>query len=111
MLVPLTPLYRAVDERDLGLCALAFYVTGLLSPRDTNAFAPSFLEKSSNIWSEKEKNSERELMTNKSTAAFSKRKSVELFAGAGGLGIGLAKAGFEPQLVVEHNRRCCDTLR
>lgn len=50
-------------------------------------------------------------MTNKSTAAFSKRKSVELFAGAGGLGIGLAKAGFEPQLVVEHNRRCCDTLR
>ena len=50
-------------------------------------------------------------MKNKSTAAFSKRKSVELFAGAGGLGIGLAKAGFEPQLVVEHNRRCCDTLR
>ena len=26
MLVPLTPLYRAVDERDLGLGALAFYV-------------------------------------------------------------------------------------
>ena len=50
-------------------------------------------------------------MTNKSTAAFSKRKSVELFVGAGGLGIGLAKAGFEPQLVVEHNRWCCDTLR
>ena len=55
MLIPLTPLYGAVDERDLGLCALAFYVVGLLSPRNTNAFAPSFLEKSSNIWSEKEK--------------------------------------------------------
>lgn len=55
MLVPLTPLYRAVDERDLGLGALAFYVIGLLSPRNTNAFAPIFLEKSSNIWSEKEK--------------------------------------------------------
>lgn len=39
------------------------------------------------------------------------RKSIELFAGAGGLGIGLAKAGFEPQIVVEFNKWCCDTLR
>ena len=39
------------------------------------------------------------------------RSSVELFAGAGGLGIGLAQAGFIPQLVVEFNRWCCDTLR
>ncbi|TMM55128.1 DNA cytosine methyltransferase [Sulfitobacter sabulilitoris] len=38
-------------------------------------------------------------------------KSVELFAGAGGLGIGLADAGFIPQMVVEYNRWCCDTLR
>lgn len=39
------------------------------------------------------------------------RKSVELFAGAGGLGIGLAQAGFIPQMVVEYNIWCCDTLR
>ena len=39
------------------------------------------------------------------------RKSVELFAGAGGLGIGLADAGFIPQMVVEYDRWCCDTLR
>ena len=39
------------------------------------------------------------------------RTSVELFAGAGGLGIGLSQAGFEPQAVVEFNRWCCDTLR
>lgn len=39
------------------------------------------------------------------------RKSIELFAGAGGLGIGLSRAGFEPQMVVECNRWCCDTLR
>lgn len=39
------------------------------------------------------------------------RPSVELFAGAGGLGIGLAQAGFEPLDVVECNRWCCDTLR
>lgn len=39
------------------------------------------------------------------------RKSVELFAGAGGLGIGLAQAGFVPEMVVEYNRWCCDTLR
>lgn len=50
-------------------------------------------------------------MANTCTAKLSKRKSVELFAGAGGLGIGLANAGFEPQLVVEHNKWCCDTLR
>jgi DNA (cytosine-5)-methyltransferase 1 len=39
------------------------------------------------------------------------RKSLELFAGAGGLGIGLSQAGFQPQMVVEFNRWCCDTLR
>lgn len=39
------------------------------------------------------------------------RKSVELFAGAGGLGIGLAQAGFVPQMVVEYDKWCCDTLR
>ena len=37
--------------------------------------------------------------------------SLELFAGAGGLGIGLAAAGFKPRAVVEFNKWCCDTLR
>lgn len=40
-----------------------------------------------------------------------KHKSIELFAGAGGLGIGLAQSGFEPQVVIECNKWCCDTLR
>lgn len=39
------------------------------------------------------------------------RASIELFAGAGGLGIGLAQAGFIPEAVVEYDRWCCDTLR
>lgn len=39
------------------------------------------------------------------------RASIELFAGAGGLGIGLAQAGFIPKTVVEFDRWCCDTLR
>ncbi len=39
------------------------------------------------------------------------RPSVELFAGAGGLGIGLAQAGFKPKLVVEYDQWCCETLR
>lgn len=39
------------------------------------------------------------------------RKSLEIFAGAGGLGIGLAQAGFVPEMVVEYNKWCCDTLR
>lgn len=38
-------------------------------------------------------------------------KAIELFAGAGGLGIGVSQAGFHPQLVVEWDKWCCDTLR
>ena len=38
-------------------------------------------------------------------------KSVELFAGAGGLGIGLHRAGFHPLKVVERDSYCCDTIR
>ena len=38
-------------------------------------------------------------------------KSIELFAGAGGLGMGLHKAGFHPVNVIEWDRYCCDTLR
>lgn len=38
-------------------------------------------------------------------------KSVELFAGAGGLAIGIHEAGFEHQALIEWNQWCCDTLR
>lgn len=38
-------------------------------------------------------------------------RSVELFAGAGGLGLGLHKAGFRPSKVVEWDAYCCDTIR
>ncbi|MCP4689397.1 MAG: DNA (cytosine-5-)-methyltransferase, partial [Desulfobacterales bacterium] len=38
-------------------------------------------------------------------------KSVELFSGAGGLGLGLSLAGFEPDAVIEWNKWACDTLR
>ena len=37
--------------------------------------------------------------------------SVELCAGAGGQAIGLEKAGFEHEALVEIDRHCCDTLR
>jgi DNA (cytosine-5)-methyltransferase 1 len=37
--------------------------------------------------------------------------SVELFAGAGGLGMGLSLAGFRNRAVVEWNRAACDTIR
>ena len=36
--------------------------------------------------------------------------SVELFAGAGGLGMGAALAGFQPKAVVEWDRWACDTI-
>jgi DNA (cytosine-5)-methyltransferase 1 len=38
-------------------------------------------------------------------------KSIELFAGAGGLGIGLHDAGFRAARVIEWDRYCCDTIR
>ncbi len=37
--------------------------------------------------------------------------SLELFAGAGGLGLGLHAAGFRPHAVIERDRYCCDTIR
>lgn len=38
-------------------------------------------------------------------------KSVELFAGAGGLAIGMAKAGFHHAAVIEWNADACETFR
>ena len=38
-------------------------------------------------------------------------RSLELFAGAGGLGLGLHAAGFCPVAVIERDEDCCDTLR
>lgn len=38
-------------------------------------------------------------------------RSVELFVGAGGLGIGASLAGFEPVAVMDWDRWACDTLR
>ena len=38
-------------------------------------------------------------------------RAIELFAGAGGLGMGISKAGFRPAQIVERDRWCCDTIR
>jgi DNA (cytosine-5)-methyltransferase 1 len=38
-------------------------------------------------------------------------KSIELFAGAGGLGLGLHAAGFRADNVIEWDTYCCDTIR
>jgi DNA (cytosine-5)-methyltransferase 1 len=38
-------------------------------------------------------------------------RSVELFAGAGGLAIGMAKAGFHHAAVIEWNSNACETFR
>lgn len=40
----------------------------------------------------------------------SQLKSVELFSGAGGLALGLAKSGFEHKMLVEFNQHAVDTL-
>ena len=38
-------------------------------------------------------------------------RAIEIFAGAGGLGIGVSRAGFTPAVVIEWDRYCCDTIR
>jgi len=38
-------------------------------------------------------------------------RSVELFAGAGGLALGASLAGFEPDAVIEWDKWACDTVR
>lgn len=38
-------------------------------------------------------------------------KAVELFAGAGGLGMGVSLAGFKPLAVIEWDKWACDTVR
>jgi len=37
--------------------------------------------------------------------------AVELFVGAGGLGLAVSQAGFKPQLVVDWDQWACDTIR
>lgn len=37
--------------------------------------------------------------------------AIELFAGAGGLAMGISNAGFKPMRIVEWDRWCCDTIR
>jgi len=37
-------------------------------------------------------------------------KSIELFAGAGGLAIGVSQAGFQHLGIVEHDQWCCETI-
>ena len=39
------------------------------------------------------------------------KKYIELFAGAGGLALGLEQAGLDGQLFVEIDKYCCETLR
>lgn len=38
-------------------------------------------------------------------------RSVELFSGAGGLALGIGKAGFHHEAVIERDKYACDTLR
>lgn len=36
---------------------------------------------------------------------------IELFAGAGGMALGLSQAGIKLEVLIESNKHCCETLR
>ena len=38
-------------------------------------------------------------------------RSIELFAGAGGLALGTHRAGFEHEFIIERDRSTCITIR
>lgn len=48
---------------------------------------------------------------NAANAAGPRMRSVEIFAGAAGLGLGMAKAGFDHEIVVENDSDACETIR
>lgn len=50
-------------------------------------------------------------MVQQEALSFSKHTGVELFAGGGGLAMGIHEAGFRPLLLNEHAKRACETLR
>lgn len=47
----------------------------------------------------------------KSRKTVANSASIELFAGAGGLGMGVSLAGFKTLAVIERDRNCCETIR
>jgi DNA (cytosine-5)-methyltransferase 1 len=53
----------------------------------------------------------REQIEHKSESALKRYTSIELFAGAGGLALGLEKAGLTNILLSEIDKNACDTLR
>lgn len=59
----------------------------------------------------RDNNGENASMKKQPKSAAVPLRSVELFAGAGGLGLGISSAGFKPEAVVEWDRYCCDTIR
>lgn len=54
---------------------------------------------------------DQEVSQNETNRVSQKLTSIELFAGAGGLSVGVARAGFEHLAVVEWNAHACATLR
>lgn len=54
---------------------------------------------------------ERPAASTTNLGVFGTMKSIELFAGAGGLGMGVGRAGFQPKAVIEWDRWACDTIR
>ena len=78
-----------IETNDVGLCLLSSLLNN-----------EHFQKMNENKWNK-----------NIETIANKKYSIIELFAGAGGLAIGMEKAGFEAVLLNEWDKKACETLR
>jgi len=78
-----------IETNDIGLCLLSSLLNN-----------EHFQKMNENKWNK-----------NIETIANKKYSIIELFAGAGGLAIGMEKAGFEAVLLNEWDKKACETLR